>query len=110
LGEYRLYGLAPGRYFVSAVLPQWNRFGGGEDSEVANTSSQGYAKIYFPGTSDAGKASSISVKAGEEIPSVEILMRQISAYRTRGHAYNQITLKPGTGTMMILPSQTESHE
>src|ERR1700736_3225869 len=27
LGEYRLYGLAPGRYFVSAVLPQWNRFG-----------------------------------------------------------------------------------
>lgn len=110
LGEYRLYGLAPGRYFVSAVLPQWNRFGGGEDSEVANTSSQGYAKIYFPGTSDAGKASSISVKAGEEIPSVEILMRQISAYRIRGHVYNQITLKPGTGTMMILAPKTESHE
>jgi hypothetical protein len=110
LGEYRLYGLAPGRYFVSAALPQWNRFGGGEDSEVANASSQGYAKIYFPGTSDASKASSISVKAGEEIPSVEILMRQSSVYRIRGHVYNQITLTPGTGTMMILAPKTESHE
>ena len=26
LGEYRLYGLPPGRYFVSAVYPQWTRF------------------------------------------------------------------------------------
>jgi Carboxypeptidase regulatory-like domain len=28
LGQYRLYGLPPGRYFVSAVYPQWSRFGG----------------------------------------------------------------------------------
>jgi protocatechuate 3,4-dioxygenase beta subunit len=31
LGEYRLYGLAPGRYFVSCVYPRWNREGEADD-------------------------------------------------------------------------------
>ena len=31
LGEYRLFGLSPGRYFVSAVYPRWSRFAGNEN-------------------------------------------------------------------------------
>jgi len=110
LGEYRLYGLAPGRYFVSAVLPQWNRFGSADGSEDAIPSSQGYSKIYFPGTPDPSKASSFSVKAGEEIPSVEILMQQIPVYLIRGHVYNQITLKPGTGTNILLAPKNQRQD
>ena len=110
LGEYRLYGLAPGRYFVSAVFPQWNRFGDANESEDTTASSQGYAKIYFPGTPEAAKAISFSVKAGEEIPSVEMLMQQVPVYRVRGHVYNQITHKPGTGTTVIVTARTQNHE
>jgi protocatechuate 3,4-dioxygenase beta subunit len=109
LGEYRLFGLQPGRYFVSAISRGWNRF---EDvqEEDADIHQQGYAKMYYPGTPDAARASSIVIKAGEEIPSVEILMRQVLLYRIRGHVYNQITHKPGTGTNLFLTSRTNRLE
>ena len=110
LGEYRLFGLPPGRYFVSAVYSHWNRFGGVGESEDSEASPQGYAKMYYPGTPDAGKANSITVKAGEEIPSVEMLMRQVLVYRIRGHVYNQITHKPGTGTNLLLIPKTTGRE
>ena len=110
LGEYRLFGLPPGRYFVSAVFPQWGRFSRGEDSEDAQPSQQGYARMYYPGTPDAAKATPITIKAGEEIPSVEILMRQVLVYRIRGHVYNQITHKAGTQTSILLLPRTKTHE
>jgi hypothetical protein len=51
LGEYRLYGLPPGRYIVSAVHRDWERIGEQTaDSDDPASSSQGYAKMYYPGT------------------------------------------------------------
>jgi protocatechuate 3,4-dioxygenase beta subunit len=110
LGEYRLYGLAPGRFFVSAALPHWNRFGSVDSNEDSAVEPQGYAKMYYPGTPEATRASSFTVKAGEEITSVEILMRQLLVYRIRGRVFNQITHKPGTGTNIILTPKTQNHE
>jgi protocatechuate 3,4-dioxygenase beta subunit len=109
-GEYRLFGLSPGRYFVSAVLPQWGRFSGGAETEETQPNQQGYAKMYCPGTPDAAKATAISVKGGEEIPSVEIFMRQVAVFRIRGHVYNQITHKASTQTEILLMPKTKSRE
>jgi protocatechuate 3,4-dioxygenase beta subunit len=110
LGEYRLFGLSPGRYFVSAVYPRWSRFAGNEDSADSEHGQQGYAKMYYPGTADAGKASSIDLKGGEEVPSIEILLRKVFAYRIRGRVYNQITHKPGIGTNLLLMPKTNRRE
>jgi hypothetical protein len=113
LGEYRLFGLPPGRYFVSALYMQWNRFGdnGSEPADPVDASSQGYARMYYPGTPDTGKAEAIVVKTGEEIPSIEMLMRQVLVYHIRGHVFNQITHKPGVGTSLILvPKTAAGHE
>ena len=110
LGEYRLYGLAPGRYFVSVVYPQWSRLGESDESEEGEASTQGYAKMYYPGTPEAAQASTIVVKQGEEIPSVEMLLRQVLVHRIRGHVYNQITHKPGVGTNLILRLKTRGNE
>jgi hypothetical protein len=108
LGEYRLFGLAPGRYFVSARYSTWERGGGGSE-EQTTASSQGYAKTFYPGTPDRSKAMTIAVKAGEEIPSIEILMRQLLVYHVRGHVYNQVTHKPGADSYVLflprVPSQ-----
>src|SRR6267378_6668272 len=109
-GEYRLFGLSPGRYFVSAVFSPWGRFSRGDESEDAQPNPQGYAKMYYPGTPDAAKATVISVKEGEEIPSVEIFMRQVLVYRIRGHIYNQITHKAGTQTNVFLFPKAKSRE
>ena len=111
LGEYRLFGLPPGRYFVTAVYPHWGRFGGnGDDSDSTDSPQEGYAKMFYPGTPDAAKAISIPIKAGDEVPSIEILMRQVSAYRIRGHIYNQITHKAGTETTVTLMPKRSGRE
>ena len=102
LGGYRLYGLPPGRYFVSAVYTSWAQegfeFGGGDETPQ----SQGYAKLYYPGVPEAFKASAITVKSGEEISSTDMLMRQVAVFAVRGHVYNMITQKPGTGSFILL--------
>jgi protocatechuate 3,4-dioxygenase beta subunit len=110
LGEYRLFGLSPGRYFVSAVYPRWSRFAGSEDSVSSESEQQGYAKMYYPGTADAGKAISIDLKGGEEIPSTDILLRKVLVHRIRGRVYNQITHKAGTGTNLLLMPKTSRRE
>ena len=109
-GEYRLFGLSPGRYFVSAVFPQWGRFSQGDEPEEAQPNQQGYARMYYPGTPDAAKAAAISIKEGEEVPSVEIMMRQLVVFRIRGHVYNQITNKAGTQTNIFLLPKAKSRE
>jgi hypothetical protein len=101
LGQYRLFGLAPGRYFISAHYGNWER-GTVANDELTQPSSQGYANMFYPGTPDRTKATAIAVKAGEEITSVEILMRQVSVYHVRGHVYNQVTHRPGAETMVLL--------
>ena len=109
-GEYRLFGLSPGRYFVSAVFPQWGRFSHGDEPEEAQPNQQGYAKMYYPGTPDASKATAIPIKEGEEIPSIEIFMRQVAVFRIRGHVYNQITHKAGAQTEVFLMPKKRTRE
>ena len=53
LGEYRLYGLPPGRYFVSSIYPSWSRSAGEDDSASADAQGEGYAKLYYAGVPDA---------------------------------------------------------
>jgi protocatechuate 3,4-dioxygenase beta subunit len=108
LGEYRLSGLSPGRYFVSCVYPRWNRSGVEVDSGDAET--EGYAKLYYPGTADVAKAGAIAIKAGEEVSSTDILMRKVPVHQVRGSVYNQITHKPGVGVMLFLLPKTTNHE
>lgn len=111
LGEYRLFGLAPGRYFVSAVYPHWGRFGNNEDdSGSPQQEAGGYAKMYYPGTPDRAKATPITLKPGDEIPSTEILMRQVLVYHVRGHVFNQITHKPGTEMNVMLMPRKKTHD
>jgi hypothetical protein len=86
LGEFRLFGLAPGRYYISAEMPTWNRVVGDREFSSFEKSSgeRGYAKIYYPNALQAASASSVYVKEGEEIPSADIFMKEVTVYRVRG--------------------------
>ena len=111
LGEYRLFGLPPGRYFLSAVYPRWDRYGvNTDDSDPQVSEQQGFAKMFFPGTPDATKALTLGIKPGEEITSIDILMRQVRVYHIRGHVYNQLTKKAGVDAGVFLRSKTPSQE
>jgi len=90
-GEYRLFGLRPGRYLISAVFhPGATRAGDTEDDEFGEIvgEKENYVRTYYPGTPDATKAEAITVKAGEEIPSMDFMMRPTAVYRVKGHVTN----------------------
>jgi len=96
LGEFRLFGLSPGRYLISAEPETWNRVVGDREFSGADKSGgeKGYTKLYYPGVTDSGKASAITVKEGDEIASVDFLMKQVTVYRVRGKIVNLLP-KPG---------------
>lgn len=109
LGEYRLFGLPPGKYLVTASLSEHFQFQGTEQRQSSELETA-YSRLYYPGTPDAEKAAAIRVKAGEEIPAVEILMRQFQVYRVRGHVYNQIARRSSSGINLMLYPRSSSLE
>ena len=102
LGEFRLFGLAPGRYYVSAEDPSWSHIVGDREftDGSKNSGEKTYTKVYYPNALDPGRASLLTVKEGEEVPAVDILMRQINVYRIRGKVLNQVS-KQGTRSMQV---------
>ena len=97
LGQFRLFGLAPGRYYVSAAEPGWEKVYGDREFNATprQETERAYTKTYYPGTTDPGKASVISVKEGEEVPGTDITLKQVAVFRIRGKVFNQVTRKPG---------------
>lgn len=70
-GEFRIFGLAPRRYYVSAMRRGAFEMGPmmviGEDGQPGrNSNAEGYATTYYPGTTEMTSASPLEVRAGEE--------------------------------------------
>ena len=61
LGQFRLYGLMPGEYIVSAGVRQMGMAVG---AGSANDSSEGYAPTFYPGTISAADAQPVTVGLG----------------------------------------------
>ena len=85
LGEYRLFGLSPGKYIVKASLLT--------DSENL-TSEQGNVPIYYPGVPDADRAAPISLSGGDEFSGADISLRPVHAVSVSG----QVVLAGCSGT------------
>jgi hypothetical protein len=112
LGQFRLYGLTPGRYYVSATEVQWRSVTGDREFIAGATqgTERGYTKTYYPGTTDAAKAAAISVQEGQEVPGTDIVLKRVAVYRIRGRVSNQIAHKDGVGVMVMLAPRTKRME
>ncbi len=113
LGAFRLFGLPPGRYFVSAMEWQSGNVVGDKEfsgSSGQTASEQGYAKTYYPGTSDIARASAINVKEGDEVPGTDIPLKQVMVHRIRGRVLNQMTQKPGQTTEVLLIARAKKQD
>ena len=95
LGQYRIYGLPPGDYYVSASM----RSGGLELVEMelmvatgnattpgptASTPKSGYASTYYPGTPNAAEAQKITLAAGQETASADFSLVPVRLARVSG--------------------------
>ncbi len=92
-GNYRLFGLEPGRYVLLARPTQ--RF---QDEP---------AVLYFPGTSDPSRARQIEVAAGSELTAVDIAVRPESTSRISGRMEET---KAGSQQIFLEVSRAEGVE
>ena len=78
VGEYRIHGLSPGRYFVSATFRNYRA----NDMNDRST----YAPTYYPGTGNAAEAQRLTIAAGQTIPAVNMTLLPVAAVRVSGVA------------------------
>lgn len=98
LGEYRIYGLAPGQYFVSATPARgWGGSAAAFVQEAGGKSEESYPPVFYPGTNDPTRATPVDVRAGEVASSIDISLMPARAVRVRGRVFNAITGQPGRG-------------
>ena len=64
LGQFRLYGLAPGDYYVVASYRHMDF----RPIGLRAGPSEGYAPTYFPGRRSLAEARRITVRAGQDAP------------------------------------------
>jgi hypothetical protein len=83
-GNFRLYGLPPGDYFVSAN----NRNNTMMMPGVNNTEPDGFAPTYYPGTPNLAEATRVTVKAGQEMSGANFALIVARMARIRGRALN----------------------
>ena len=98
-GQYRLYGLAPGEYFVSAT----NRNDNFGPPGITNTETDGFAPTYFPGTSSVAEATRITVKTGQEASAPFALIVARMA-KVRGRVLNSSGEPAGRSMLMMTPA------
>jgi hypothetical protein len=83
-GEYRVYGLAPGRYYVRASPGAgMGDFAGAADARSAG-GGEIYAPSYYPGTTDPLNAVALQVGAGDQISGIDLSLAPQRAFRIRG--------------------------
>jgi hypothetical protein len=104
LGEYRLFDLRPGRYLVRAYPSTGSGqvIGGTLLESSTLTSAGGYAPTYFPDALESSRASSIQLKAGEEVSGIDITLLRQRTYRIRGRVFNSVAERPGGETSVGL--------
>jgi Carboxypeptidase regulatory-like domain len=120
LGEYRLFWLTPGRYYIVAIHQQVGRNSGGprifDFGTVSIVGGPGafvgtstnvdpvlgmrleqtdrYLPVYFPGTVDDQSASGIDVRSGTETGGINIVVSPVRERHVRGVIINGSTGKP----------------
>jgi hypothetical protein len=80
-GEFRMAGLAPGRYYVLAEPDQW-----WEQEHRPPAARQ--QPTWYPSSPDAGSSTPVVLTAGQQSPGIEIRLRSgaVSTFRIRGKA------------------------
>jgi hypothetical protein len=118
LGEYRIYGLPPGKYYLAASYRAAGQGGGpgggqggrggmgpGGQAQSADAA-EGWAPSYYPGVYDPGSASVLDVLAGSELSHINLRLAKVRTYRVRGQVTSDVAAG-GRGMSVSLTSRSE---
>jgi protocatechuate 3,4-dioxygenase beta subunit len=113
LGQFRIYGLPPGEYYVSATLRNMNSMvmdilGSGSGGPTGSNQNSGYAATYYPSTPTPGEAQRLALAVGQELASVDIQLQPVKLAKITGNAVGSDG-KPMSGAMvMLMPAMKDA--
>lgn len=102
LGEYRIAGLQPGRYFVS-VDPRQNRMPG--STRVPGAGEQvdrNFVTMFYPGVMEQSQATPITLEPGQEARGIDLQVRKVPTVHIRGHVLDETGASPAGIAVMVL--------
>jgi protocatechuate 3,4-dioxygenase beta subunit len=110
LGQFRIYGLSPGDYYVSATFRGDNMMameimaaatmgGAAMGGPIGSNPSSGYAPTYFPGTPNGAEAQKISIAAGQEAQNTDFALLPVKLAKISGTVISSEG-KPVEGSMI----------
>ncbi len=99
-GAYRIYGLPPGDYYVSATLRGNN---GPFDDPNGDTTS--YASTYYPGTGSVAEAQRITLGIGQEQPNVNFALQPVRTVKISGMALDSNGVALTNGMVNLMPAE-----
>jgi len=120
-GEYRMYFLPSGRYYLSAGHPPGSAnpdeepgppgldgliFGRGYFT--ANRIPQKYATTYYPGAVDLSSAIALDVQAGSDLRNVDFLLDPRRPHRVRGRLVDESTGRAPQMAAIAIMADTEN--
>ena len=95
VGEFRLFAVPPGQYYLSATLRNTGMMGDSDDRS-------GYAPTYFPGTSNVAEAQKVIVGLGQTISDMNMALMPTRTSRVTGTAVDSQG-RPMVGMVMAVP-------
>jgi len=107
-GAYRMFGLEPGRYYLSAA----HSVGAGSIGEpgrgpmalggMKSVPDEGYAPVFYPGVAEPSQAGAIPLHAGEERRGVDFRLTPVRSIRIRGRV-NPVLARPWEVVVFLAP-------
>ena len=114
-GQYRVWGLMPGEYYVTAIVRNPNLGGrggggfggrGGGGRAGADTSEQeslAYAPTYFPGVPSLNEAKAITLALAQELVGIDFNLQLVRTARITGRVTNPDGTPTTRGTINLTP-------
>jgi protocatechuate 3,4-dioxygenase beta subunit len=108
LGQFRIYGLAPGEYYVSATVrggdPMMSEMAMAPDGVISpgptgSNPRSGFAPTYFPGTANGAEAQKIPLAPGQEAQTTDFALLPVRLARISGMVISSEG-KPVEGAMI----------
>jgi protocatechuate 3,4-dioxygenase beta subunit len=106
LGQYRIYGLPPGDYYVSAQLRSVqimsaSMMGGG----LGSHDSTGYASTYFPGTGNVNEAQRLTIGLGQEAMNIDFPLLPVRTAKVAGIVFDSEGKPVPNAMIMMMQTQ-----
>jgi hypothetical protein len=88
LGEFRIYDLNPGRYYIAVTYDPWSAREGFDPKPRPRLLKKGYSATFFPNTTDLSKAQTLALSPGQELTSIDFRMELVAMNTVSGKILN----------------------